>query len=124
MRIEHIALNVSDPERISNWYCKHLGMNVLNRIGPSLFLHDENQSVVLEMYCNPPDEVPDYRLLNPLNFHIAFYSENLLKDYERLLQAGATAVGNRPTDDDSHGYFMLRDPWGLPIQLIRRKNPL
>jgi hypothetical protein len=94
VRIEHIAINVSDPEKISQWY------------------------------CNPPEEVPDYPAMNPLTLHLAFYSGDLVKDYARLLNAGATSVGDPPTEEKPYGWCFMRDPWGLPIQLIRRDKPL
>ncbi len=121
MRIEHIALNVKDPDGMAKWYCEHLGMKVAYKPDDAYFIADETGNVVLEIYNDPPDEVPDYASMNPLLLHIAFYSENLAEDYRRLISAGAKAEGVAPSDSDINGVFMLRDPWGLTIQLAKRE---
>jgi catechol 2,3-dioxygenase-like lactoylglutathione lyase family enzyme len=124
MRVEHIALNVKDPAAVAKWYCEHLGMHVALKMDAGYFLADETGHGVIEIYNNPPDEVPDYANMNPQVLHLAFCSENLLQDYQRLLSAGAKAQGKAPSENDTYGVFMLRDPWGLTIQLVKRESSL
>ncbi|MFM2295756.1 MAG: hypothetical protein RLZZ350_2169, partial [Verrucomicrobiota bacterium] len=38
----------------------------------------------------------------------------------KLLQAGATAEGEVSSNADGDQLAMLRDPWGLALQLIKR----
>ncbi len=125
MRIEHIAFNVSDPVAIAAWYCQHLGFRIVRQVpGPSQthFIADAD-GTTLEIYCNPPDAVPDYRAMNPLVFHLAFHSADPAAEATRLEQAGAQLIEEVFPDEGSH-LVMLRDPWGLSIQLCRRSKPL
>jgi glyoxylase I family protein len=125
MRIEHFALNVSDPVAVARWYGAHLGLRVVRQLprAQTHFLADDNGATVLEIYCNPPDQVPDYRSMDPLLLHLAFVSADPDADTERLIAAGATLAKREPLPDGSL-VIMLRDPWGLAIQLCRRTQPL
>ena len=87
------------------------------------FLADDSKRVMIEIYNNPVDEVPDYRTMNPLIVHLAFVSEDPSKDKERLLKAGASLVSDDRLEDGSH-LIMLRDPWGLALQLCKRGVPM
>jgi hypothetical protein len=74
---------------------------------------------MLELYHNPPDQVPDYPGMDPLLLHLAFATEQLPTDRDGLLQAGASLVSEGTLADGSL-VAMLRDPWGLSIQLCQR----
>jgi glyoxylase I family protein len=126
MKIEHIAFNVADPIAVADWYVAHLGLRIIRHIpAPTQthFLADDAGDTVIEIYCNPPEEVPDYAAMNPLQFHLAFVSESPAADRTRLVAAGSTAVDELNFPDGSH-LIMLRDPWGLPLQLCKRAVPL
>lgn len=121
MKIEHFAINVSDPVAVAAWYGKHCGLRVVRENpGPARthFLADEG-STVMEIYCNPADAVPDYRSMNPLLLHLALASRDAEADSKRLIAAGATLVEELHLDDGSH-LVMLRDPWGLALQICQR----
>ncbi|MBC8127415.1 MAG: VOC family protein [Gloeobacteraceae cyanobacterium ES-bin-144] len=125
MKIEHIAFNVSDPIAVAEWYCRYCGLRVVRHVtGPAQthFLADSG-STVLEVYCNPPDAVPDYRSMNPLVFHLAFASKDPVSDSQILMNAGAVIVDEVFPDQSSH-LIMMRDPWGLPLQLCKRSKSL
>jgi uncharacterized glyoxalase superfamily protein PhnB len=68
--------------------------------------------------------VPDYRALDPLLVHVAFTTDDMQAARARLLAAGATAESDITVTDSGDSLMMLRDPWGLPIQFIRRKVPI
>lgn len=122
MKIEHLALNVADPEGMAGWYCRHLGFVVARKSsGPSLahFLRDPQSGVMLEIYLNPADQVPDYAGMDPLLLHLAFASDDLTGDCAALVEAGATLVSDQTLADGSR-VAMLRDPWNLCIQLCQR----
>lgn len=126
MKIEHVAFNVADPVAIADWYVTHLGLRVVRHLPvptQTHFLADDSGESVMEIYCNPPDEVPDYAAMNPLQFHLAFVSESPADDRARLISAGATFVDELKFPDGSH-LMMLRDPWGLALQLCKRAAPL
>lgn len=126
MRIEHVALNVADPVAVAAWYTQHLGFTVVRHIPvptQTHFLADESGQTVIEIYCNPPDSVPDYAAMDPLQVHIAFVSPDPDTDTARLVAAGAHLVSELHLPDGSH-LNMLRDPWGLALQLCKRATPL
>ncbi len=125
MKIEHIAFNVADPVAMAEWYCRHCGFRIVRHLpqpAQTHFLADAD-ATVLEIYCNPPEQVPAYREMNPLLFHLALASENPAEDAQRLIRAGATLVEEARLPDGSQ-LIMLRDPWGVALQLCRRASPL
>ncbi len=126
MTIEHVAFNVADPVAVAAWYVEHLGLEIVRHIPvptQTHFLADDAGETVLEIYCNPPEQVPEYAAMNPLLFHIAFVSTSPAEDSARLIAAGASWVEEIKIPDGSH-LVMLRDPWGLAMQLCRRATPL
>lgn len=126
MKIEHLAFNVADPVAMAAWYGKHLGLTIaLHLPGPTEthFLADSYGQTILEIYHNPPDQVPDYAAMDPLLFHIAFVSDSPTADSARLTAAGASKIDELQRPDGSH-LVMMRDPWGLALQLCKRPQAL
>jgi catechol 2,3-dioxygenase-like lactoylglutathione lyase family enzyme len=126
MRIEHFAFNVKDPTAVATWYCEHLGFSVKHRLTKAPYTHflaDSTGRVMIEVYNNPPDRVPDYDSMDPLIVHLAFVSENPVADAARLTEAGAREVDDVKLDDGSR-LKMLKDPWGFSIQLCKRNSPM
>ena len=125
MQIEHVAFNVADPLALAGWYVRHFGLRIVRHIpepNQTHFLADSS-STVLEIYCNPPDQVPDYAAMDPLLFHLAFKSDDPETDALKLIEAGATRVGEVRPDSGSL-IIMMRDPWGIAFQLCKRSQPL
>jgi hypothetical protein len=79
--------------------------------------------MMIEIYCNPPDQVPSYFDMNPLQLHLAFVSADPEADKSRLLAAGATLFKDEHLPDGSY-LITMRDPWGLAIQFCRRSTSL
>ncbi|MCC5927359.1 MAG: VOC family protein [Bacteroidetes bacterium] len=126
MKIEHVAFNVEDPVAMSIWYEKHLGLRVVKQQAAApymTFLADDSGQVMIEIYRNPVDGVPDYKRMDPLVLHLAFVSEDPSSDKARLLEAGAELVSEMHLDDGSH-LLMMRDPWGLALQFCKRGMPM
>ena len=126
MKIEHVALNVEDPLAMADWYVENLGLEIVKQSKDSpymTFLSDDSGRVMVEIYNNPVDMVPDYRNMNPLIIHLAYVSENPEMDKSRLVKSGATVVSDDLLEDGSH-LVMLRDPWGICIQLCKRATPM
>ena len=122
MKIEHIALNVPDPNEMAAWYEAHLGMKTVKKLDEEPFTHflaDNSGDVMLEIYRNPPDAVPKYPNMNPLQLHLAFVSSTPAVDRDRLQLAGAAFVEEQQFEDGTH-LVMMRDPWGVCIQLCKR----
>jgi catechol 2,3-dioxygenase-like lactoylglutathione lyase family enzyme len=127
MKIEHTAYQVADPVSVARWYVTHLGMTVKRSHQEPPFVHfvaDDGDAVMLEFYNNPKVEVPDYRTLHPLVFHLAFATDDVVGVRARLLAAGATEEGEVSITPIGDEVAMLRDPWGLPLQLLKRRVPM
>jgi catechol 2,3-dioxygenase-like lactoylglutathione lyase family enzyme len=126
LTIEHVACNVSNPAAMAAWYVEHLGMRIVRQSSTAPYIHflaDAAGRTVLEIYSNAADPVPDYPAMHPLRFHIAFATTDPDGSRAALVAAGATAVDDQTTADGSR-LIMLRDPWGLPLQLCKRTMPL
>jgi uncharacterized glyoxalase superfamily protein PhnB len=127
MKIEHLALMLAEPTKMANWYGKHLGLKALVKFDvkeETHFLVDDAGQTVLEIYNNHKFKVPDYASMSPAHLHLAFHSDDLMHDFTRLVDAGATVVDEPSTTELGDQFAMLRDPWGLPLQLVNRAKPL
>lgn len=126
MKIEHFALNVKDPVSMAKWYAENLGMTIVRSQIKAPFTHfiaDDSDRVMLEIYCNPADQVPNYSEMDALLVHLAFVSEDPDADKARLIAAGASYDTEVKLDDGSY-LLMLRDPWGFAIQFCKRGTPM
>lgn len=126
MKLEHFALNVEDPLAMAAWYIENLGLSVVRQLKEApytTFLADTSGRIMIEIYRNPADDVPPYREMNPLLVHLAFVSEEPEEDKKSLLAAGASLESDQQLEDGSH-LVMLRDPWGLALQLCKRGKPM
>ena len=127
MKLEHTAYQVEDPPALARWYVEHLGLTVKRSQAASpfgYFLADEGDAVMLEFYRQPQLPVPDYRSLDPLILHLAFWADDVAATRARLIAAGATPVGEIAKNDQGDTVAMLRDPWGIPVQLVRRERTM
>lgn len=127
MKIEHAAFQVEDPAAMARWYVEHLGMTIRRSFPERPWVHflaDSGGAVMLELYNNPNAAVPNYREIDPFVLHVAFSADDVEKTRERLLGAGATAVGGVNANAQGDQVAMLRDPWGFAVQLVKRKEPM
>jgi len=125
MKLEHFALQVPDPVAMADWYVKHLGCTIARTGGePSHGRFLTVGGVLFEIYRNPKAVVPDYSTIDPLLVHLAFSSANLKADRDRLVKAGARVVDEIATTPAGDEIMMLRDPWNIPIQFVKRAEPM
>ena len=127
VRLEHVALNVADPGGMAQWYCENLGMKVMREGPPPAnmrFIADADENMMLELYNNPPDAVPDYGTMDPLLLHIAFMVDDVEATKARLLTAGATVARDIEETPAGDKLVILRDPWGVPLQFLTRAEPM
>ncbi|MFM8334415.1 MAG: VOC family protein [Opitutaceae bacterium] len=125
MRFEHFALNVPDAPAHAAWYVRHLVFRVARRLEAApftQFLADDGGRVVMELYTNPAAPVPDHARNHPLVFHVAVVAADARAERARLEAAGATLFKEDPQPDGSL-LIMLRDPWGVALQLCQRTQP-
>ncbi len=127
MKIEHLALNVPDALSLARWYVEHLGLTVKRRMMKepwAHFLADDSGTVMLELYTNKAVTMPDYAAMEAANMHLAFVSDDLQADLTRLKTAGATTPEQTEFMPDGDEVAMFRDPWGVPLQLVKRVRPM
>ena len=127
MKIEHLAFNVTDPLNMARWYVEHLGLKVKRRTVEAPFAHfllDDSGTVMLEIYGNADAPRLDFPTVQPPALHLAFLSSDLTVDVKRLVMAGASIVADVHTLPTGDTFAMLRDPWGVPLQLVKRLSPM
>ena len=125
MKFEHFALNVPDARAMSRWYVEQLGFQVLRRREDAPYTHflaDDTGRVVAELYTNLTAVIPDYAAQHPLLFHFAVYTTDARAAQQRLVNAGATLFLEENAPDGTR-LTMMRDPWGVPLQLCQRATP-
>lgn len=125
MKFEHFALNVPEAHRHAQWYVDHAGFRLARQLAETpftTFLADEDGRVVVEFYSNPKSDCTDFKALHPLKFHFALVSADVKADRAKFEAAGATLFAEETLPDGSK-LTMLRDPWGVPLQLCQRAKP-
>lgn len=127
MRLEHFAYSVIDPVAAAKWWCDHLGFTVARKAAAPTFMHflkDSSGGVMIEIYNNPKCKPLDHFKQDPLLMHIAFTVADIPAERQRLLTAGATEADALMTTPAGDMMCTLRDPWGVPFQLIKRAQPM
>ncbi|QDT54524.1 Glyoxalase-like domain protein [Caulifigura coniformis] len=127
MKIEHVAINVPDPLGFARWYVEHLKLTVARRsMDPPYghFLADQSGQVMLEIYGNAQAPSLDFPAVAPPALHFAFVSADLAADVKRLVAAGGLHVSGPEVVAGGDEVAMLRDPWGVCVQLVKRSQPM
>ena len=79
---------------------------------------------MLELFRASQAPLPDWPTVHPFQGHLAFRVDDVDAERARLLAAGASSEGAPGTSPDGDPYAMLRDPWGVPLQLVSRAEPM
>ena len=125
MRLEHFALQVPEPVAMADWYVKHLGAKVARAGGaPQHGRFLTVGGVLFEIYNNPAVPMTDYSEFEVMQLHLAFSSDDLKTDRDRLVKAGARVAVDIYSTPEGDEIMMLRDPWNVPIQFVKRKEPM
>lgn len=127
MKIEHVALQVDDPIAMAKWYRDHLGFSIVRSMDQepyTTFIADGSGKMLIEIYRQKSQDVPDYRGKSPFLLHIAFSSQDVEADARTLVAAGASPEWKKDRTPAGDDLLMLRDPWGFAIQLVRRQEPM
>jgi glyoxylase I family protein len=124
---EHFAVNVLDSRAKAKWYVDNLGF-VIVRDGkaPSygMFIADSTNDMMFELYQNTECPVLDFTKVSHMATHVAFMVNNLELVKTHLLAAGATLVDDITKSPSGDFVLMMRDPWGEPIQFVKRAVPM
>lgn len=121
----HIGLNVTDVKAVADWYKANLGLTAARWVGDSVvFLADPTGRVIIEFYTNPAEPVLDYKSTHFLTFHLAFLADDPDEISAKLQAVGATVAEEAKTTPAGDRMVMLRDPFGICIQFLRRSEPM
>lgn len=121
MKLEHVAIDVPDPEAFKDWWIRNLGFRLSANPG---FMMDDSGTAGFEIYrTGETPSAPDYAAMDSMTFHVAFVSDDVKADADRLVAAGAK-LEQLKLDNPAFHMAMLRDPWGVAIQLCRRANSI
>jgi len=111
---------------MTHWYVEHLGFKVARqREDPphTRFLSDDTGRVVVELYTNPLAAITAFPAQHPLMFHLALVAVGCAGRMSAgWSKPGPSSSLEEPQADGSM-LIMMRDPWGMPIQLCQRAKP-
>jgi len=128
MNIEHIGMCVSNPIQMGNWYKKNLGFRILKAAGNDsvgvVFLIDSTNKTILEIGRLPDEPIMDFDSIAPIQFHIVVECDNPTEEGKRLAAQAARYIGECPRNSYPGEKVFIRDPWGMGIQLVNRKEKL
>ena len=122
--IEHIGFVITNPRAAADWYLKNLGFTILRKADDNsvAFIQETQSGLIFELIGNPDIHPIDMDLTHPLQVHIAIKSDNLVADRQRLVDAGALFVMDCQTSDPDARVCILKDPFGLYLQLAQRRD--
>ena len=123
-RFEHVAINVTDPVAMADWYSENLGMKIMLKSGTARFVSDAGENMMFELYNNSSAPIPDYASQDKLVLHFAFSVDDINETCEKLVQAGAKWDQEITSTDSGDKIAVLRDPWGVAIQFVKRAKPM
>jgi lactoylglutathione lyase len=123
MRFTYTGIRVKDLKRSVEFYTKTMDLKEVQRGrmhagGVFVQLRGRDSRQTLELNYYPPGKkyYEDYVEGSELN-HLAFWCENVRKDYDRVLAGGATSA-IEPWDEGGTTLAFVRDPDGVWIELI------
>jgi catechol 2,3-dioxygenase-like lactoylglutathione lyase family enzyme len=128
MKIEHFGLVVPEPLSMAKWYEEHLGFQIKRSGGDNTdgvaFVADSSGQVMLELIARRDTRPLDFAAMPPLQVHLALLSDDPAADCDRLQEAGAVMLEDNLGRGSGDRLILLRDPWGMVIQLVKRKTPI
>ena len=112
---------------MSAWYVQHLGMKVASSSDSppyATFVTDSAGRSMLELYTWEDPAPPAWSDRDRVQLHLAFLTDALEADRDRLVAAGAAMDGDPVHNPQGDVLQFLRDPWGLAFQIVARAKPL
>jgi glyoxylase I family protein len=127
IRFEHIALNVKEPDAVAKWYRDNMGMKIVRsdgKTGGRRFVSDAGGNMMLEFYYYEKAESSNWAAVDNHTLHIAFAVDDVQAVHDKLIAAGAKTDWPIETTPDGDVITIVRDPWGISIQLLKRAEPM
>lgn len=125
--IQHIGFNVNNPIEITNWYIQNLDMKLI-RTGKApqyvTFIADSGSNMEIEFYNKEKVDKIDFQKIDVMSFHFAFLTDSINLIESKLIAAGAKLIDKTTETPAGDKVAMLRDPWGMPLQLVQRSIPM
>jgi uncharacterized glyoxalase superfamily protein PhnB len=124
---EHYALNVPDSRAKAKWLVDNLGMVVMTEgKAPSygMMVADAGKNLMLELYHNTKAPDLNFAEISHNATHLAFMVPDITAAKAQCVSAGATVVEDILKTPGGDFVLMLRDPWGEPLQLVKRVSPM
>lgn len=122
--MEHIALAVHDTDAEAEWYRDILGFSIVYKAPTSprnYFVRDPAGASMIEiMPLRDPDQL-DHNQTNPAHFHIALGVDDI-DEAKAALEALGVDVGAVSALPGGAKSAFFRDPEGIPLQLIYRRE--
>ena len=125
--IQHIGLNVNNPVEVANWYIQNLGMKLIRQgNAPQFvtFIAGAGGNMEMEFYNKEKFKKIDFQKIDVMSFHFAFLTDSIGIIKKKLIDAGAKLVDKITETPTGDKVAMLRDPWGMPLQLVERSIPM
>ncbi len=126
-RFEHVAFNVEDPRAVAQWYIKHFGMKIIRQSGEptfTTFIADSGEHMMIEFFCNTNYPFFLANNIHVMSLHLAFATPDIEATIQNLLTDGATWADTLTTTPSGDKVCILRDPWGIAIQLVQRATSM
>lgn len=124
---EHYALNVIDSKAKSQWLVDNLGLVIVKKGNApmfGMFVADAGKHLMMELYQNATFPVINFSDVSHNATHLAFMVEDVAAAKTQLVAAGATVVDDIVKTPSGDVFLMVRDPWGEPLQLLKRVAPM
>ena len=122
--LEHMGFVVVNPGGAAGWYREHLGFKVLRTApdGTVAFIQCPETGLILELIGEGGLKAGAKDLTHPLQVHLAVRTDSFETDRDRLISAGAEFAMHCETDDPEAKVCVLKDPFGLYLQLAQRRE--
>lgn len=127
VRFEHVAFNVTNARVAAQWYCDHLGFVMMRQQAeaPNMtFVADAGRNMMFEFYNRTDAPLFDPSPMHDVTHHVAFYVDDMDTVRATLAAAGAKASGDVTLTPAGDKLLFLRDPFGLIIQLVQRRDKM
>ena len=131
LKINHIALSVSDLERSISFYEKILGFKCTDRLGnktnqPQICILNKD-NVTLELFqFNTYEPLPEYRrkLNSDLHTigtkHVAIEVDNIEETFKKFIDLEVKLITDINSINKKFKYFFIKDPDGIFIEITQQ----
>ena len=122
--VEHLAIASPDPEKLANWYVKHLGFHINFAYAGNWFVKAANGSIIeiIPAESTQPTQVmADNK--KPGIRHLAIAVDDFAAAHEHLRSLHVNFLGE-PFDLGTNRLVFFNDGDGNLVHLIKREKPL